>query len=139
MTGIRADILDKAGIDIGVDRAGNASHEARSTDHILGASTADIEYRPNNSKDTPVPISRGHPKKAIPQKQLLIKRSSSHYPPLNSLDELSSKKKSPRGENLQSGRTMTTRALREETRLEYRKYLFVAGLFGMARRQNPVR
>lgn len=68
MTGIRVGILDKAGIDIGVDRAGNASHEARSTDHMLGASIADIEYRPSNSKDRPVPINRGHPKKAIPQK-----------------------------------------------------------------------
>ena len=79
MTGIRVGTLDKAGI--GVDRAGNASHEARSMDHIPGANTADIGYRPSNSTDKPAPINRERPKKATPRKQLLIKRSSSNYPP----------------------------------------------------------
>jgi hypothetical protein len=93
-------ILEQVGT--GVDRAGSASREARSMDHILVASTADTERRPSNSKDMPVPINRGRPKEATPQKQRLRKRSSFNYSPATSLDELGAKKKSPRRENLQA-------------------------------------
>jgi hypothetical protein len=69
-------------------------------DHILVASTADIECRPSSSKDMLAPVNRERPKEVSPQKQLLRKRSSSNYPPAKSLDELCSKKKSLRRENV---------------------------------------